>query len=173
MRAWAPDYVRVGNNVYIGRDVHIECNVSIEDFAIIANRVAFVGREDHDIYQVGVPIRFSTWIGARRSDDPIRQKEVHVGKDVWIGFGAILLTGVKIGRGAVVAAGSVVASDIDPYAIVAGIPARKIGERFTSEQIEKHEKSLELGRFAYSARGWRHWTVQPNVVDSVDNLDRP
>lgn len=48
---------------------------------------------------------------------------------VWIGAGAIILKGVEIGEGAVVAAGAVVTKDVPPYVIVAGIPARKIGDR--------------------------------------------
>jgi len=48
---------------------------------------------------------------------------------VWIGYRAIVLPGVKIGEGAVVGAGAVVAKDVEPYAIMAGNPARKIGER--------------------------------------------
>lgn len=48
---------------------------------------------------------------------------------VWIGVGAIVLQGVKIGKGAVIAAGSVVTKDIEPYSIVAGVPAKVIGKR--------------------------------------------
>lgn len=56
--------------------------------------------------------------------DPIR-----IGSDVWIGGHAVILKGVTIGDGAIVAAGSVVREDVAPYSIVAGVPARVIGER--------------------------------------------
>jgi virginiamycin A acetyltransferase len=59
-----------------------------------------------------------------------------VGHDVWIGYGAVILPGVEIGHGAVVAAASVVASDVPPYAIVAGNPARVIRSRFSPEDVE-------------------------------------
>jgi acetyltransferase-like isoleucine patch superfamily enzyme len=63
-------------------------------------------------------------------------------QDCWIGFGAIVLSGVTIGRGAIVAAGAVVTCDVPPYAIVAGNPVRVLGARFTPEQIVEHERIL-------------------------------
>ena len=57
--------------------------------------------------------------------------------DVWIGYGATILSGVHIGRGAVIAAGAVVTKDVDAYAIVGGIPARILRYRFPEEIREK------------------------------------
>ncbi len=54
---------------------------------------------------------------------------VTIGDDVWIGCNAVVLPGVQVGQGAVVAAGSVVVRDVEPYTIVAGSPARPVGER--------------------------------------------
>lgn len=54
---------------------------------------------------------------------------VRIGADVWIGAHAVVLKGVRIGDGAVIAAGSVVREDVEPYQIVGGVPARVIGER--------------------------------------------
>jgi phosphonate metabolism protein (transferase hexapeptide repeat family) len=59
-----------------------------------------------------------------------RSRPVDIGHDVWIGHGAIVLPGRKIGTGAVVAAGSVVSKDVPDYAIVAGVPARLVRRRF-------------------------------------------
>jgi acetyltransferase-like isoleucine patch superfamily enzyme len=59
----------------------------------------------------------------------IRGGDVRIGDYVWIGHRAIILPGVSIGEGVVVAAGAVVSRDVAPYAIVAGVPARTIGER--------------------------------------------
>lgn len=61
---------------------------------------------------------------------------VAIGSDVWLGHQALILSGVTIGDGAVVGAGSVVRHDIPPYAIAAGNPARVAGFRFAPEQIE-------------------------------------
>lgn len=58
-----------------------------------------------------------------------------IGNDVWIGYNATILGGVRIGNGAVVAAGAVVTEDVAPYTIVGGVPAKVIRKRFTDEQI--------------------------------------
>jgi virginiamycin A acetyltransferase len=60
-----------------------------------------------------------------------------VGNDVWLAYGALVLPGVTIGHGAVVAAASVVASDVPPYAIVGGNPARVIRRRYEDEDVER------------------------------------
>lgn len=60
-----------------------------------------------------------------------------IGNDVWIGANVSICQGVHIGDGAVVGAGALVNTDIEPYAIYAGVPAKKIGMRFSDEQIEK------------------------------------
>lgn len=76
------------------------------------------------------------WEGAMPAAWPNRGDLV-VGHDVWIGYGATLLPGVKVGHGAVVAAKSVVASDVPPYAIVAGNPARVVRLRHPQEAIDR------------------------------------
>lgn len=58
-----------------------------------------------------------------------RGGDVVIGDRVWIGYRAVVLPGVTIGEGAVVAAGSVVSRDVEPYTIVAGVPARPVGQR--------------------------------------------
>ena len=67
---------------------------------------------------------------------------VEIGDDVWVGTRAIVLHGVTIGRGAVVAAGAVVTRSVPPYAVVAGVPARVVGFRFTIDEVIEHEVRL-------------------------------
>jgi maltose O-acetyltransferase len=67
-----------------------------------------------------------------------RGGDVIIGNQVWIGFRAIILPGVRIGDGAVVAAGAVVTHDVDPFTIVAGVPARKIGNRKNNLNYRLH-----------------------------------
>lgn len=161
-RFWAPKRIVIGKGVYIGKDVNIEANCSIGDYCLIANRVGIVGRYDHDFKQVGVPIRFATWIGQAAFPQELAEVSVEIGCDVWVGYGATLLTGVRIGRGAIVAAGSVVSSDVSPYSIVGGVPARLIGRRFDDEDaIRLHELSIADGRFEFSERGLDYSLVQP------------
>lgn len=68
---------------------------------------------------------------------PISKGDVIIGNDVWIAYGATILSGVRIGDGAVVGAQSVVTKDVPPYAIVAGNPAKIVKYRFSPEIIEK------------------------------------
>jgi acetyltransferase-like isoleucine patch superfamily enzyme len=68
---------------------------------------------------------------------PSSKGDVRIGNDVYIGYQVIILSGVTIGDGAVIGAGSVVASDVPPYAIVAGNPARVLRYRFDGETIKK------------------------------------
>ncbi|MBV9414983.1 MAG: antibiotic acetyltransferase [Solirubrobacterales bacterium] len=60
-----------------------------------------------------------------------------VGNDVWLGYEALVLPGVKIGHGAVIAAASVVASDVAPYTVVAGNPARIVRRRFDDDDVDR------------------------------------
>ena len=72
-----------------------------------------------------------------------------IGNDVWLGYSALVLPGVTIGHGAVVAAASVVARDVPPYAIVAGNPARVVRSRFDEEDV---------GRLLRAA--WWNWPIE-------------
>jgi phosphonate metabolism protein (transferase hexapeptide repeat family) len=75
-----------------------------------------------------------------------RESVVEIGHDVWIGHGAIVMPGVKIGHGAVVAAGAVVTKDVPAYAVVAGVPAKRIKWRFPKSIRER-----------IIALGWWDW----------------
>ncbi len=75
--------------------------------------------------------------GAEQAGEPWSKGDVVIGNDVWIGRGAKILGGVEIGDGAVVAAWSVVTRSVDPYTIVAGVPARPVRSRFAPEIVER------------------------------------
>ena len=69
--------------------------------------------------------------------DASSEFEVIIGNDVWIGSHVLLMPGIKIGDGAIVAAGSVVTKDVEPYNIVGGSPAKLIKKRFNDNQINR------------------------------------
>lgn len=136
---YAPNKSIIGNNVYIGKYCSIETDIKIDDDVLIGNNVGLIGKYDHDYTVIGKSIKDSPWIGDDNYNFKGNGLKITIERDVWIGFGAIVLSGVKIGRGSIVAAGSLVNRDVEPYSIVAGNPARVIGKRFSSEDIEKHE----------------------------------
>jgi acetyltransferase-like isoleucine patch superfamily enzyme len=74
--------------------------------------------------------------GAYEDGFPHGRGDIHVGHDAWLAQGSIVMSGVTIGPGAVVATRSVVTKDVAPYAIVGGVPAKQIGRRFGDEQVE-------------------------------------
>lgn len=75
---------------------------------------------------------------------PENDKDIVIEEDVWCGANVTILKGVTIGRGAIIAAGSVVTKDVPRYAIVGGVPARIIKYKFTEEEIVKHEEILQI-----------------------------
>jgi acetyltransferase-like isoleucine patch superfamily enzyme len=136
---FAPRQMVIGRNVYIGKFCTIECDGEIGDYVMVANNVGLIGRYDHDHRYVGKPIRHAPWIGDPDYRGAGKELKTIVRDDVWIGHGAVVLSGVTVGRGAVIAAGSVVTSDVPPYVIVAGNPAKNVGQRFTCAEIAAHE----------------------------------
>jgi acetyltransferase-like isoleucine patch superfamily enzyme len=131
---WAPNrHIILGNNVYINSRCVFYCDTEIGNKVLIAATVAFLNSNEHRFDLIGKMM----WDTGRGDEEKIIVED-----DVWIGFGSIILSPVHIGRGAIVAAGSVVKSDVPRYAIVGGVPAKLIRMRFTPEQIQEHETML-------------------------------
>jgi len=162
---WAPQKIRIGTHVYIGKQVHIEANCDIGDYCLLANRVAIVGRHDHNFTAVGFPMRYTPWIGSNRFPNPHIDVKAVIESDVWLGYGVTVLTGTTIGRGSVIAAGSVVTHNIPPYSIAAGVPAKVIGRRFADDQtIVRHEAAIRNGCFSFSERGYDQCVIEPALT---------
>jgi len=136
---WAPRSLVIGSNVYIGRNVTIQVDGEIGDEVLFANNAGVIGRDDHDVSQVGMPIRSARWVGDYPSE---LSRNVTIGSDVWVGFGAIVLSGVVIGDSTIVAAGAVVTGNLPANSIAAGVPARVIRPRFTEEEFTEHWRIL-------------------------------
>lgn len=86
---------------------------------------------------VGVP---QFILGASHVND--KSGDVVIEEDVWLGAGATILAGVRLGRGCIIGANSLVTKDVPPYAVVAGSPAKIIKKKFNNTQIINHEKTL-------------------------------
>ena len=96
--------------------------------------------------------------------DETKKYVVEIGNDVWIGNNVCILDGIKVGDGAVIALGSIVTKDVEPYTVVAGIPAKPVKKRFSEEQIEKLMKIK-----------WWNWDIdkiksQAHLFNNIDNF---
>jgi len=141
---WARNNIKTGLNFYMGRYSQIECDALIGDYVFFGNYVALVGRYDHNYSVKGVPILHAENIKSPNYKWLGLNSKVQIGDDVWIGYGSIILSGVKIGTGSIVAAGSVITKDVEPFSIYAGNPAKKIQNRFDSvTDMKEHLKSYK------------------------------
>lgn len=96
--------------------------------------------------------------------------DIIVGDDVWIGFGSIIMSGVSIGQGAVIAAGAVVTSDVPSYAIVGGTPAKIIKYRFTNEITDKM-KIIDFSKIDQRfIQDFEKQLYEPLTQDIIDDL---
>lgn len=130
--------ISLGDFSYIsGPRSYVE-EAKIGKYCSIARQVV-IGVSGHNYEWVTTsPIITSNKYGFIKNDVPEPQKSIPIiENDVWIGMNAIIMRGVTIGNGAVVAAGSVVTSNIQPYSIVGGVPAKHLRFRFSEEQIQK------------------------------------
>lgn len=147
-RVAPPHPLAIGRGVSIGRATVIMVGGQIGHFCLISAHCLFVGREDHALNEIGSPISHATWVG----DRAVTQRDVlQIGDDVWVGAGAIVLSGVEIGSFSVVAAGAVVTKDVPEFAIVAGNPAKVVGQRFLSENDRDRHRALFAERLRSAA----------------------
>ncbi len=125
---------RMGSYSYVGCDSIIQ-NTSIGSYCSIGRQV-FIGLGTHPLKHFSTSPLFYrkrntfgvTVVGEDLDFEEYRP--VEIGNDVWIGARAMVMDGVRIGHGAVVAAGAVVTKDVEPYTIVGGVPAKILGKRF-------------------------------------------
>ena len=125
--------LRIGNGTIIGDNALLAAQRGLtigENVNISSNVSIYTGEHDHRD-----PYFRSTFEKTR---------PITIGDRVWIGSNAIILTGVNIGEGAVCCAGCVVTKDVEPFAVVAGIPARKIGERTHDLRYEFNDRTIRL-----------------------------
>ena len=168
---------KMGAFSYINDNAYVRATRSIGRFVSIGPDVV-IGMPEHSVAAVSAHILFSdedsAWTHefcsyAQDNDaiEDIRKNEreqmrgkgmVVIGNDVWIGGRAIIMRGVTIGDGAIVAAGAVVTKDVEPYAIVGGVPARVIRYRFDEKE-----------RQALTQLKW--WEYGPDVLKGCDVTD--
>ena len=118
-----------------------ESNLTIGKFSSIAGEVAiFLGYEHNTDWISTYPFSSTELRHVYSSNlitgHPRSKGDVRIGNDVWIGYRSIILSGVSIGNGAVIGAGSVVTKDVKEYEIVGGVPAQHLKNRFNDYEIQ-------------------------------------
>lgn len=111
-------HITLGENSGIGDEAYIQGQVIIGDNVMMAPRVAIIA-SNHEFRRKDISM----------NKQGSNESPVVIGNDVWIGFGAIILAGVHIADGAIIAAGAVVTKDVNPYTVVGGVPAKYITSR--------------------------------------------
>lgn len=117
--------VLVGDRCYLGAS-HIVCHtgITIGDDVVMSWGVTIVDHDSHAVDWEGRKHDVVDWKRGKKSWEAVGIRPVLIGDRVWIGFGASVLKGVKVGDGAVIAANAVVTRDVPPNVVVAGNPAR-------------------------------------------------
>lgn len=134
-----PSQIHVGAYTYGAIEAymfHDDVELRIGSFCSIAPGVKFVPAGDHYTDHIS-SYPFISKIIRPGENEAVSKGSILVDDDVWIGCNAVILSGVHIGQGAVVAAGAVVSKDVPPYAIVGGIPAKVLRYRFSDEIIQE------------------------------------
>jgi virginiamycin A acetyltransferase len=134
----------------------------IGKFCMIASDVQFIMNGANHLTKSISSFPFAifgeNWKNAMDGKNYPTKGNTEIGNDVWIGFNSLIMPGVKIGDGAIIATNSTVTKNVEPYSIIGGNPAKEIKKRFSKEQIEK---LLEIK--------WWNWEIE-KITENVQNL---
>ena len=163
MNCFPPGVVSVGDYSYGELNVVTfddKTHLKIGRFVSIAQNVTFLLDVEHHTNHFST-YPFRAKVLGEKQPEAFSKGDIVVADDVWIGYGAIICSGVHIGQGAVIAAGAVVTSDVPPYAIVGGVPAQVIKYRFEPDLVE------ELLKVDYSK------LTEKEIIEKMDYLYCP
>ena len=134
----------------------------IGKFCMIASDVKFIMNGANHLSNAISAYPFAIfgngWESAMEGKTYPNKGNIEIGNDVWIGYNATIMAGVKIGDGAIIATNSTVVSDVEPYSIVGGNPAKEIKKRFSPDVISR---LLKLQ--------WWNWDIE-KITKNVQNL---
>ena len=134
----------------------------IGKFCMIASDVKFIMNGANHLSNAISTYPFAVfgngWESAMEGKTYPNKGNIEIGNDVWIGYNATIMAGVKIGDGAIIATNSTVVSDVEPYSIVGGNPAKEIKKRFSPDIISR---LLKLQ--------WWNWDIE-KITENVQNL---
>lgn len=133
-----------GPNTTIYSEVH---SIKIGNFCSIARNVD-IQEWNHPVNKLSTSMMETNFFGCDVRKEMESKGGINIGHDVWIGTQTVILSGVTIGNGAIIGANSLVSSDIPPFAIAVGNPAKVIKYRFSAETITK-----------INEMEWWHWDI--------------
>ena len=184
--------VSIGKNVRITKGVHISGNISIGDhtsvsgpnvdmyshlnkiligkFCSIARNVSFQ-EYYHYSNRLSTSMINSTMFERYMADDIYSKGDIVIGHDVWIGTQSVILSGVKIGNGAIIGANSVVTEDIPDYAIAVGSPARVIRKRFDQDIIDKLNELQWWDWSEEQLHKYRHYFADTVTLEMLNSME--
>lgn len=153
--------------VEVGRYSYGELNVvtfdsrtklRIGSFVSIAQQVVFLLDVEHYIDHLST-FPWKVKMLGESTPETFSKGDIVIDDDVWIGYGATIMSGVHVAQGAVIAAGAVVTKDVPAYAIVGGVPAKVIKNRFPKEKADKIVNTMDYSKIT------RKW-----VEEHIDDL---
>lgn len=150
MNTFCPDSVSVGNYSYGELNVvsfNSKTKLFIGNFVSVAQNVSFLLDVEHHIDHIST-YPFKVKMLNELQSESFSKGNIVVEDDVWIGYGATIMSGVHIGKGAIIAAGAIVTKNVPAYAIVGGVPAKVIEYRFSPEVAETI-KTLDFNNLSY------------------------
>jgi len=138
----------IGDYAYVGKNSVIwsAAEVKIGNHVLISHNCNIIDTDSHEINHLARAKAFEEMLkyGHPQKAPDVRNAPIHIDDYVWLSYNVSVLKGVKIGQGAIVAAGSVVTKDVPPFVMVAGNPARTI-RRLPRSQSESMNKKSKTG----------------------------
>lgn len=121
--------LEIGSHFFLGRSrIYCSRRISIGNFVLVSDNVSIMDSDLHPMKASARRREAERWARSSFPDvySDTSSAPVRIGNDVWIGFGATVLKGVSIGEGAIIGAGALVTSDVAPWSVVVGAPAREV-----------------------------------------------
>ncbi|WP_345200497.1 CatB-related O-acetyltransferase [Chryseobacterium ginsengisoli] len=152
---------------------HKDEKLIIGNFVSIASNVRFILGGNHQINTFSTFPLKSVFIGHSPQDDSTTKGAIAVEDEVWIGANSIIMSGITLGKGSIIATGSVVTKDVEPFSIVGGNPAKFIKWRIPEELIEERKKinlidfDIELIK---KENNIFYKTLDKDILDSIKKL---
>jgi virginiamycin A acetyltransferase len=150
--------------------------LSIGRFVSISPGVVFILEGNHAIDSIStypIAVEADRWVLDRANPEhqAISKGPVTVADDVWIGTNAIIMSGVTVGQGAIIAAASVVTRDVEPYSIAGGNPAKVIRKRFSDPMISRLLASADYSKLSLAKlQQFRRTLLMPLTEENLAEI---